>query len=328
MPKRLTDLVGKNIGIGEDGSGTQLLALQLLNASGVTGTMANLFSGSSGEMIDKLESGELDAAFFVATIESSTGQRLMSTPGLWLMDMEQAEAYASMFRFLRVLTVPQGGLDLSRGIPFEDKRLLATTANLIVRRDLHPDLLRLMTIAAVETHSEGGFFEARNEFPTTEYADLPTDRRGQAYLERIKNGESTLDNYLPFSFAAVADRYMLFVLPFVFIFLPLLARLPVLYTSWNRSKITRWYKQVRQVELQIDDMDLFTVRQEIARLEEMDDKLTANTNVSTGYLPAAYDLHMHLEYLLRKLRRREQILLGQTPDPEPISPADGLPAGA
>ncbi len=220
LPRRLSALKGMKIGIGEDGSGTQRLALQLLDASGVDGTTATLIAAPSGDTIDMLERSALDAAFFVTTADSATGQRLLYSPGIEIMDMEQADAYAARLPFLHVITIPEGSLDLEANRPAEDKHLLATTANIIIRKDLHPDLLRLITIAAVDTHWRGDLFAKRNEFPNSDYSDLPVDRREQAYMARIKSGESTLDNYLPFSFAAIADRYLLFVLPIMFLVIP------------------------------------------------------------------------------------------------------------
>jgi len=305
MPKRLTALVGKKIGIGEDGSGTQKLALQLLNASGVTGANATLITGTSTDQAEQLLNGELDALFLVTAIDSDVGQRLLGQPGFTTLDVEQAEAYTKKFPFLRVLDIPQGSLDIVADLPAEDKRILATTANLVVRKDFHPDLLRLITIAAVDTHWRGdSFFAARNEFPNTDYSDLPVDRREKAYLERIKNGESTMDNYLPFSFAAIADRYLLFVLPILFLFIPIVSRAPMIYVLWNRFKINRWYKLASRVERRMPYMDADQLQQEIVRVREYDDELLDLVNVPTGQLSNAYQLHEHFELLLRKMQRR------------------------
>jgi hypothetical protein len=179
--------------------------------------------------------------------------------------------------------------------------------------------LRLLTIAAVETHRDGGLFGKTGEFPNSDNVDLPLDLRERAYLERIKSGQFALDSDLPFSLAAIADRYWLFILPILFLFLPLLFRVPWVYRYWNMYKINRWYGTVRQVELKLDQMDLYQLRQERAKLQALDDNLTVQTNVGTFYLPAAYDLHWHVEYLLHKVERREQAMMAQM--------QDGLQAG-
>jgi hypothetical protein len=276
------------------------------------------------DQAEQLLSGELDALFVVTAIDSAVGQRLFGAESHTTMDLEQAEAYATRFPFLRVLTVPRGSLDIVRDVPREDKRILATTANLIVRKDFHPDLLRLITIAAVDTHWRGDqYFAGRNEFPNTDYSDLPVDRRLKAYLERIKSGESTFDNYLPFTWAAVAERYMLFVLPILFLFVPLISRAPLVYVLWNRFKINRWYKLASRIETRLPGMNLEQVRAEVARFDALDNELLELVNVPTGQLPDAYQLHEHIELLLRKLRRREEVLMAEAEGRSVEAPAAG-----
>jgi hypothetical protein len=119
---------------------------------------------------------------------------------------------------------------------------------------------------------------------------------------------------LPFTLAAIVDRYWLFVLPFIFLLVPLVARTPLAFRFWNRYKVNRWYIGVREIEQNLDRLDTYQLRQERARLEAIDDRLTEKANVGLAYLPAMYDLHIHIEYVLRKLQRREQMLLAQVQD--------------
>ena len=128
-------------------------------------------------------------------------------------------------------------------------KLVAPSVNLVVRNDLHPDIVRLLAFAAYDLSSPGGFFAARKEFPSTLNADLPISKDGEAYLSRIMNNDFMLDNYLPFWAAALFDRYLLFVLPFLLIVLPMLARSPLLYQFYMRRKVNRWYKEIRKIEM-------------------------------------------------------------------------------
>jgi len=312
--KHLSELAGKRVAIGESGSGTEILAIQLLAANGVFAPNATLEHLGALAASAALTAGELDAAIIVTSEESETIQRLLRSPDIALMDFERAEAYTALFPFLKVVTLPRGAIDLQRNMPDEDKRLIASTANLVVRYDIHPDLLRLLTIAAVETHRDGGLFGATGEFPNSDSVDLPIDRHERAYLERIKSGQSTLDNYLPFWLAAIVDRYWLFVVPFLLLFLPLLSRAPLAFGSWNRYKVNRWYAQMRDVDRKLNQLDLDQLRQERAGLEAIDQRLSAQTNIGLAQLPAAYNLHIHLEYMVRKLQRREQELMAQVQD--------------
>jgi hypothetical protein len=309
LPTRLSQLANRRIGVGEDGSGTQALALTLLGASGITPENATFLPLSTADATAQLKNGTIDAAFFVMGLGTSAGTALTTDPQLALMDFELADAYRAKFPYLVSVTVPKGAIDLIDDIPSEDRRLVATTANLVVRNYLHPDLLRLMTIAAVQTHETGDFFARRYEFPNTLNTDLPVSKKEAAYLERIKSGESTLDNYLPFSVAAIIDRYLLFVVPIALIFLPLLARSPLVYTWFMRNKIRRWYKYLRGVESNIGSMDLAQVREQIGQLRALDEQLGTQLSVSNAYMPELYQLRLHLDYVVEKLHIQEQELL-------------------
>ena len=91
--------------------------------------------------------------------------------------------------------------------------------------------------------------------------------RDSAYLDRIRSGESTLDNYLPFWAAALIDRYLLFVLPIALVLVPIVSRSPVLITIYNKRKITRWYSTVRSIDRRVMAMDVAEIDQALNDLE-------------------------------------------------------------
>ena len=96
------------------------------------------------------------------------------------MSLVLAEGYAKRHDFLTVLGLPAGTMDPANIKPEQDTALIATVANLVVRTDFHPDLLRLMTIAIVAVHSEGGILEGFREFPNFDHADLPVSPNERA----------------------------------------------------------------------------------------------------------------------------------------------------
>jgi hypothetical protein len=204
--------------------------------------------------------------------------------------------------------LPEGAIDTREGIPPEDTRLIASVANLIVRNDFHPDLLRLMTIIAVEVHEKGGLLEDRFEFPNFQHADLPVSREELAYMERIKTGQSTLDNYLPFWAAALVDRYLLFILPIAILLLPLLSRSPVLITLYNKRKITRWYGIVRDMDRNIPNMDLPVVQKSLEVLDDIERQLQERVSVPVGYMSDYYTLRGHIDLVQDRLQKRYDFL--------------------
>jgi hypothetical protein len=54
------------------------------------------------------------------------------------MSFSQAEAYTRLFPGLSHVVLPKGTINLSEKNPPSDIHLLASTANLIVRKNLHP----------------------------------------------------------------------------------------------------------------------------------------------------------------------------------------------
>lgn len=302
-------LRGLRVNIGEVGSGTNPFARLLLEDYGLTDNDVILSELATQDALDKLQSGELDAAILVLNPVSPLLQEIMRDRRLEMMTLADAEALARRHRFLSTLDLPKGTIDLVDVFPREDVKLISPSVNLVVRNDLHPDILRLLAFTAVELHSPGGFFSQRKEFPSTLNGDLPVSKEGEAYLERIKNNEFMLDNYLPFWAAAMFDRYLLFVVPLLLIALPMLARSPVLYQIYMRRKVNRWYKEVRTLEMRVESMSVAEVDAAIAELDTIDDTLAHELSVSSEYMPNLYALRTHIDYVSRRLQRRKATMI-------------------
>jgi TRAP transporter TAXI family solute receptor len=301
----LTQLKDMRVSIGEIGSGTNQLVRSLLSDFALTDEDMTLLEWPSSDSVEGLRNGDLDAAIFVVNTSSPIFQEAVFDPNLELMSVREAEALVRRHRFLSVLTLPRGTIDLVNETPRVDVTLLATEANLIVRSDLHPDILRLLAFAVVDVTGSGSFFAERGYFPNTLNTDLPVSKEGETYLQRIKNNEFMLDRYLPFWASAMFDRYLLFVLPLMLILLPLLGRSPVLYQVYMRGKVNRWYNEVHRIERQVDAMAVSETRAAIDELEHIDDVLRQELLVSNAYMPNLYALRTHIDYVIRRLRMRQ-----------------------
>jgi len=149
----LSDLKDRRIALGSDFGGTRAVAALLAKENGVDPDTNPATSGLSGtEAVEALKSGQLDAAFFVASPEAPLIEGLLTDPDLSLLSMDRAEAYTRRNRFLSQVHISEGMLDLERNIPSNTVQLISPTANLVVREDLHPALIDLVLQAATSVH--------------------------------------------------------------------------------------------------------------------------------------------------------------------------------
>jgi TRAP transporter TAXI family solute receptor len=166
---RLPDLQGLRIAVGPEGSGTRVLAMQLLSLNGISEKNTQILPYGHEKAADLLLSGEIDIAMFVSTHRSPYVLRLIDSKSVRLMGLERAEAYALLYHYLYILKVPEGIIDLVANIPSRDLTLVAPTTQLVARKDLHPALISLILQAAEEVHETGTEFERQGQFPSPKY---------------------------------------------------------------------------------------------------------------------------------------------------------------
>jgi hypothetical protein len=139
-------------------------------------------------------------------------QVMLRSPGLRVVSFSQADAYLRRFPFLSKVVLPRGVVDLVRDVPPRDTVLLATTANVIVRDDLHPALASLLLQAMTEVNGKGGFFQRAGEFPAYKDQSFPLSSDAARYY---KSGPPFLQRYLPFWLAVLVERLFVMILPLV-----------------------------------------------------------------------------------------------------------------
>jgi TRAP transporter TAXI family solute receptor len=297
--KRFLELKGNRVSVGIAGSGTHLLATQLLSAAGITETNTQLIREETARAIDSLSNGKIDAAFFVASPEAPIIRKLFAAPAVELLNFDRAAAYGRWFPFLTPVTLSEGVIDLQQNLPAHDTPLVAASANLAARRDLNPSLIPAVLNAVTRVHQAGGVLEHKRQFPSVDFADLPLSEDARRYLI---NGPSFLFRWLPYGTAVLLDRLKILVLPLLALLLPLFKIAPPLYTWRIRSKIYKWYAAVREVESSIQqDKVSGDPASLINRLSELD-RQVASVSVPLSYAAELYHLRLHIRFLQEKLQ--------------------------
>ncbi len=298
---RLTELRGKRIAIGQEGSGVRQLAQQLLAANEIPAG-ERLVPLAGLQAAEELQQGRIDAAFIIAAEKAPVVQVLLRSPGIKVMSFAQAGAYQRRFPFLTKLTFPHGVADLVRDFPPEDIKVLAPTANLIVRDDLHPALQSLLLQAASEVHGKSGFFQDAGEFPAYKDQMLPLSPDAARYY---KSGPSFLQRYLPFWLAVLVDRLIVLLVPIVALLIPLLRIAPAIYTWRVRSKVFRCYGELKFLEEDLKHhFDAAKLAEYRSRLDTLDDE-ASQLHVPLGFTDLVYTLREHVNLVRHILDKRE-----------------------
>ena len=314
--------VGKleRVGVGPVGSGTRAIALEWLHENGLiaapsenakpksVGTNGIELHPMTGQAAaDALQRKDLDAAFFVIGPTAPVIAKLVRLPGVELMGVRRTKAYETKYRYLKSVTCTEGMLSLEENLPPRDVTLLAATASLVSRNDLHPSLVPLLLQAATEVHEDGGFFEAPRQFPSALGVDLVINPAAKRYH---KNGPSFLYRYLPFHIAGWLDRVKFLLAPLVMLFLPFAKAFPPIYRWRIRSKIYRWYLVLREIDQKLqdgasNDAGPADYTEDIKRLENLETEL-AEVSVPLSYMEEFYNLRLHVNYVVNLLTERQK----------------------
>ena len=241
----LSQLKGKRVSIGNEGSGTLTLASQLLEASGLTLSDVHAEKLKPLDALEKFKKGELDAVFLVSAPEAPVLKNFYETPGIRLMSFEQADAYVHLFPFLSKVTVPRGVVSIAYDLPRRDIQVLAATATLVGKDDVSPALVTLLLGDTYEILKTYSYLQKPGEFPSGTGLDFPMQVDAEIYL---KDGPSFLHRHLPFWTAVWIGRFAKIVIPLLVIFIPLFTYIPAAKNLLLRLKLSQVYEELKVIE--------------------------------------------------------------------------------
>ena len=164
LGKGLSGLSGKKVAIGAAGSGTRKVALELLATYGVTPVNATLETANGLTAANALLARQLDAVIMISAPSAPAVQLLLKRTDVQLVSIVHAEGLSRNLTYLSVIKLPAGAVDAAQNLPPQDVALLTTTANLVVREDLHPALGYLLLEAAREVHSGATLLSQAGQF--------------------------------------------------------------------------------------------------------------------------------------------------------------------
>ena len=291
----LTQLVGWKVNTGARGSGSANVIRKMLEANRIDPASITLLRLEQTPAVMGFLGGEIDALLFASAPESLMVQMLLQTPGVKLFDFTQAEAYSRRFPFMSPVVLPRGVVDLAKDVPPADVRLVAPTAALAAKRETHPALVQLFVQAAHATHSEAGWFRRKGEFPSAKNTEWPLSKEAERFY---RNGPPFLQQYLPFWLANLIDRMWVALVSIIAILIPLSRVVPPLYEFRVRSRIFRWYGQLRAVENAHGERAADELMRDLDAIEGK----VGNVTVPLSYADELYALRSHINMVRRRLQ--------------------------
>lgn len=299
----VTDFRGQTIAIGPPESGTETVARVILEVNGITEENSVLRSLSMAEAGAKLTEGTVDAAFMVSSLKSPLVNKLLRNEALRLMSFRRHRAYARIFPYLTPVELAEGVLDLEQNVPPERTSLLAPSALLACRRDLHPRVVEQLLSAARRLHSQGGLIDQPDQFPSLESLDLPVHETAEAYLQ---TGESLISRLVPYWAMQWVVKGQFLIIPALTLWIPFFKLLPLLYQYRVASLLRKHYAALRDIENRIDragsPQELKEPMQELQSLR--DDMERLSRKIPAYYQRDVYHWRLHVAMVQEEARHR------------------------
>ena len=292
----LPQLKGLRVNVGTAGSGVPTLMHALFELNKIEPSGITLSELDQTAATVAFLGGDLDALVFASAPESLMVQMLLQTPGVKLLDFAQNEAYSRRLPFLAPVSLPRGVVDLAADVPPSDVRLVAPTTTLLARPDLHPAVLQLFSQASLTLHGNAGWFSRSHEFPIAANAEFPLAKEAE---RTIREGVPLMQRYLPFSLANLLERMWLSLGIIIALLLPLSRIVPPLYQFRIRSRVFRWYAQLREIENRLD-AEPATAQGLVDELHQLEARV-GKVVVPLSHADELYALRNHIEMVRKKL---------------------------
>ncbi|MEM9179319.1 MAG: TAXI family TRAP transporter solute-binding subunit [Pseudomonadota bacterium] len=293
------DLESVRIAGGANGSGTRAMTERLQAEWG--GDWLDIVPLSGNAAADALLAGDVEAAVFTASVETSYVQRLLNAPEVRLIGMRRANGLSMRDDALAPLILFDGVVDMDRDIPAGDVELISAIAQLGVDEELHPALQSVLLEAAETIHSGGSILNRAKTFPDETRTDLPLSEEARRFY---RNGPTFLRRYFSFGWANFLERAWVFLIPLAALLIPLVQMAPPVYRWRIRRKIYVWYNDLHELERRgFDAADDATRQQVLTDIQSLQHEV-GQVEVPVSYNDELYHLRSHINFVEALIARQ------------------------
>jgi len=302
--EHLPQLKGKRIAVGPVGSTTRQAAERVLGLAGVSEATATFLPFIGVTAVEALKDSKVDVVWILGSLQIPTVQDLLRNPDVRLLSFEMADAYTRIYPDLVRLILPRGVLDIEKNVPPSDVSLIGNVNRVLVRSDLHPEIVYLLSKTMLEEHSEPAIFARPGEFPKSTDPEYPMH---ESAVEFYKNGPSFMQRHIPLWLSAHIQRLIAVIATVIAVVIPLFHYLPMLYRWTVRRRLLYWYGRLQALEASIDSnpsgKHLTEVQIELQRIDEA----VSRIHFPLAFSDQVYNLRSHIEVVRRRTTPRENL---------------------
>lgn len=228
VPKNPTirDLAGLKVQIGPPGSSLNSVAFDVLDKFGLAEGAVTLEEDLREVAIEKVLSGESDAATLIFPLTNPTVKQFGSDPNVVLVEIPETEALVESLGYSQAFEVEQGMFDLERGEPKVAVQTIAMPVTVVADKGLPRG-----NVYAIAEFLQGNFAAASGgEFPSFIDSQLPVNRFAQ---ELYESGRPWQFEFFPSQFAEILLESLFFLGVLLLLMSLWKFFFPDLYKTWD-----------------------------------------------------------------------------------------------
>ncbi len=172
---------------------------------------------------------------------------------------------------------------------------------MIAKDTLHPSLVDRLVEAARIVHSHRDAITSDRQFPSMNNVSMRQDTYAHNLL---RDGTSTLAQYLPYWVVAQINRFIILLVPVVVLLLPMLRAVPRVYAWRIRGRVYRYYDDIKAIDEKVRSQSaadaLNALNEELSQIDQQ----LADLELPLPYSEYSYTARLHIDLVRKRIEDR------------------------
>ena len=243
------DVINLTLGVGPKNTGGRLLTDIVLDEYGITPESSTYAELSLRQMASALSNGYIDVGFFLQPTNNKIVAEIGSFGIAKLVPVNYATAMVKKYGYLHHLVIERGSFSLLNDLPSSNINMIGIPATVVAKKDLHPGIVVLVSLALKDAYRPPTLVSARASFPSMNYEfDLDVDIEADQIHKHSPGYVPFLYRVLNFWVAGLLDKSALFLsfLLSTYFFLYYLG-FPRAYDYWKLGMMSRVTRRLERL---------------------------------------------------------------------------------